>query len=162
MAPLLQSRQDPAQTLHLLMATTLHQRGCQCCRNSCVEPSVVQGHRQISQGFFPILVLLPGLSVMAQAVLPGTTLSPAAEGPWWWWHAGKRLVTGMTRCWHCHCLGTQRQLPLTCPAAAQSELPAELRWALSSLHRLINPDLQKKAADWGPLNRLSRLLICLH
>lgn len=41
------------------------------------------------------------------------------------------------------------------------ELPAELHWALSFLHRLINPDLQKKAAGWGPLNRLSRLLICL-
>jgi len=47
------------------------------------------------------------------------------------------------------------------PAAARHELPAELHWALSFLHRLINPDLQKKAAGWGPLNRLSRLLICL-
>jgi len=31
------------------------------------------------------------------------------------------------------------------------ELPAELRWALGFLRRLINPDLRKKAAGWGCL-----------
>lgn len=58
------------------------------------------------------------------------------------------------------------RLPEDIQAAAAPSQPAcrgeELHWALRFLDCLINPDLPKVAADWGPLNRLSGLLICLH